>query len=417
VGYIAGQANTTGQDNTFIGRLTGNANTTASNNTFVGNAAGKTTTTGGNNSAFGGDGPLFSNTTGTFNVAIGGAALYSNTTASGSTAVGYQAGYGNTTQVITAFGYRAGYTQSGGSPGANTWIGYESGFSTTTGGANSALGYQSLRASTTATYNTAVGYQSAYSNTTGGYNTIVGTEAGYTATVSNDNAYFGWRAGYLSTGSSNTFIGDSAGGSMTTGQSNTIVGRYNGNISGLDMRTLSNYLVLADGDGNRVLTSGSGLTLALGSTAVPNSGTGITFPATQVASADANTLDDYEEGSWTPVVGGNATYISQAGTYVKIGRFVYVDFLLRINAIGTGSSTIMTGLPFVAGSGNSPRSSGSIAYAAALASNVYSLSINADGNGIQFEAFTGLSNGTVDNIAVWQNSAYIIGSATYYTSA
>jgi hypothetical protein len=151
--------------------------------------------------------------------------------------------------------------------------------------------------------------------------------------------------------------------------------------------------------------------------AAPQSGTGITFPATQSASSNANTLDDYEEGSWTPVVGGTATYIAQSGTYVKIGRFVYVDFLLRINAIGTGSSTIMTGLPFVAGSGNSPRSSGSIAYAAAIASNVYSLSINADGNGIQFEAFTSLTNGTVDNISVWQNNAYIIGSATYYTNA
>jgi hypothetical protein len=157
--------------------------------------------------------------------------------------------------------------------------------------------------------------------------------------------------------------------------------------------------------------------IGVGATTPTTSGAGITFPATQSASSNANTLDDYEEGSWTPVVGGTATYIAQSGTYVKIGKFVYVDFLLRINTIGTGSSTIMTGLPFVAGSGNSPRSSGSIAYAAAIASNVYSLSINADGNGIQFEAFTSLTNGTVDNISVWQNNAYIIGSATYYTNA
>lgn len=35
---------------------------------------------------------------------------------------------------------------------------------------------------------------------------------------------------------------------------------------------------------------------------------GIAFPATAVAVADANTLDDYEEGTWTPSLGGNTTY-------------------------------------------------------------------------------------------------------------
>jgi hypothetical protein len=47
-------------------------------------------------------------------------------------------------------------------------------------------------------------------------------------------------------------------------------------------------------------------------------GGGLKFPAVQVASADANTLDDYEEGTWTPSVGGDATYTSQLGIYIKI---------------------------------------------------------------------------------------------------
>ena len=42
--------------------------------------------------------------------------------------------------------------------------------------------------------------------------------------------------------------------------------------------------------------------LGLGATS-PSSGTGIAFPATQNASSDANTLDDYEEGTWTPTLG------------------------------------------------------------------------------------------------------------------
>lgn len=72
----------------------------------------------------------------------------------------------------------------------------------------------------------------------------------------------------------------------------------------------------------------------------------IAFPATANPSSDANTLDDYEEGTWTPDVGGTATYTSQTGVYTKIGRLVTVHCTLNINAIGTGSATTISGLPF-----------------------------------------------------------------------
>lgn len=74
---------------------------------------------------------------------------------------------------------------------------------------------------------------------------------------------------------------------------------------------------------------------------------GITFPATQVASTNANTLDDYEEGTWTPSVGGTATYTVQDGKYVKTGKVVYITCRLLINVIGTGSTSEISGLPFV----------------------------------------------------------------------
>jgi hypothetical protein len=78
---------------------------------------------------------------------------------------------------------------------------------------------------------------------------------------------------------------------------------------------------------------------------------GVQFPATQSASADANTLDDYEEGTWTPVVAGGSTagagtYSSQEGTYTKIGNMVIVNCFINWSAhTGTGSFTV-TGLPF-----------------------------------------------------------------------
>jgi hypothetical protein len=53
-------------------------------------------------------------------------------------------------------------------------------------------------------------------------------------------------------------------------------------------------------------------------------GVGIAFPATQSASTNANTLDDYEEGTWTPsdVSGANLAYTSSSGFYIKTGRLV-----------------------------------------------------------------------------------------------
>ncbi len=79
---------------------------------------------------------------------------------------------------------------------------------------------------------------------------------------------------------------------------------------------------------------------------------GITFPATQVPSADANTLDDYEEGTWTPTLNGSSsnptvTYSQQQGRYTKIGRVVYVELYLRLTAYSGGSGyPRIGGLPF-----------------------------------------------------------------------
>lgn len=75
-------------------------------------------------------------------------------------------------------------------------------------------------------------------------------------------------------------------------------------------------------------------------------GGNISFPATAVPSADANTLDDYEEGTWTVAVGGTATYTTQVGSYNKWGRSVFVWGNLTINVLGTGSTSAMSGLPF-----------------------------------------------------------------------
>jgi len=81
----------------------------------------------------------------------------------------------------------------------------------------------------------------------------------------------------------------------------------------------------------------------------------IAFPATQNPSADANTLDDYEEFTWTPEVGGTATYTSQSGSGIKFGGGVLFRGELTIATIGTGHATYIEGLPTsIICSGHSP---------------------------------------------------------------
>jgi hypothetical protein len=103
------------------------------------------------------------------------------------------------------------------------------------------------------------------------------------------------------------------------------------------------------------LPATSGTVVVTGTTPSLN---GIAFPATQSASADANTLDDYEEGTWTPTYEASTsnpsvTYSTQAAAYTKVGRVVSVNGRLRISAVSsTGSGTLfIAGLPFTTATG------------------------------------------------------------------
>jgi hypothetical protein len=75
------------------------------------------------------------------------------------------------------------------------------------------------------------------------------------------------------------------------------------------------------------------------------------FPSTQFSSADVNTLDDYEEGTWVPEIfcsgGGTITYYFVEGTYTKIGRLVHISCSILINTLtGTSGDLFVIGVPF-----------------------------------------------------------------------
>jgi len=79
----------------------------------------------------------------------------------------------------------------------------------------------------------------------------------------------------------------------------------------------------------------------------------IKFPASQNASADANTLDDYEEGTFTPALSAatpptGVTYGTQHGSYTKIGNAVEIKVRVILTSKGSGGvgAISLTGLPF-----------------------------------------------------------------------
>ena len=130
-----------------------------------------------------------------------------------------------------------------------------------------------------------------------------------------------------------TTIAASPGGSTTQLQYNN-AGAFGG-ISGVTS------------DGTRMTAS---TTIGVGGATPSTSGAGITFPATQSASSNANTLDDYEEGTWTPTAtaaSGSITSYTSGGNYTKVGRFIYLTGYVSFTNVGTASSTFtLGGLPF-----------------------------------------------------------------------
>jgi hypothetical protein len=117
------------------------------------------------------------------------------------------------------------------------------------------------------------------------------------------------------------------------------------------LRTASatrNITVTGSNGGNPTISTTAG-NLAVGTVLDLGSTGQLQFPATQNPSAGVNVLDDYEEGAWTPSLGGSATYTLQNGEYTKVGRLVFFRGSLTVNAIGTGSVSQISGLPFTNG--------------------------------------------------------------------
>jgi hypothetical protein len=174
--------------------------------------------------------------------------------------------------------------------------------------------------------------------TTGDNNTGIGTYALHQLDANEDD---------------NTAVGYNCGANVDGGSQNTLIGSG----AATNIAAATNQIVIgygATGGGNNVATIGNAsLTdvYAGQSKQAAVHTVGIQFPASQTASADANRLDDYEEGTWTPAVTlamNSASYADREGHYCKIGNMVYATGWIHLNGGTADTSTMRLDLPFTA---------------------------------------------------------------------
>ena len=192
--------------------------------------------------------------------------------------------------------------------------------------------------------------------------------------------------------------------------------------SGTDanISTVTNIPMLFGINNTEAMRLNSTANLVLKGGTVAANGVGVTFPATQVASSDANCLDDYEEGTFTPTVFGSTVagigvYSAQGGFYTKVGNIVTVQVYLIWSALAGATGDLrFGGLPFAASASTNAISAASIGYANNItltASNV--LTIFNSGTNTFVQAYQYPVGGGASTIVPVALSGGIIYSITY----
>jgi len=165
-------------------------------------------------------------------------------------------------------------------------------------------------------------------------------------------------------------------------------------------------------------------TISVGNVTPSSSGAGITFPATQSASTDANTLDDYEEGTWTPALSASTSaptvsYSYRPGYYTKIGNRVFVNGTIAISSISGGSgNSLISGLPFASKNVSRNYSAGSVIIRGVdLPAGTNCVNSAMDENVSQFYFLVTIDDAANQQISIgsWSSSDELIFELSYLT--
>lgn len=212
--------------------------------------------------------------------------------------------------------------------------------------------------------NVAVGQFALNTNTSGTGNTAAGAEALTSNSTGSGNAAFGKYALRFVSGSRNTGLGADAGNTITTGVDNVCIGNAAQLAAGGD----NNSIVIGSqvtGNGPNTVTIGSSATTDnyfRGVIRLSNAAQGVRLPSTPTNS-NANTLDCYEEGTWTPTdkSGAGLTFTAVNGTYTRIGRMVIAQVTLTYPVTADASQAAIS-LPFALSTANTNFGGATIGY-------------------------------------------------------
>lgn len=132
----------------------------------------------------------------------------------------------------------------------------------------------------------------------------------------------------------------------------------------------------------------------------------------------ANQIDDYEEGTWTPVLQGSfsnptVTYSEQGGTYTKIGQLVYISLRIVVTTTSGGSGNLsISGIPFTA------KNYASTISGALSKVFVYNMATDIDvmfviNNESKVSLYTSDNTNSQSQVSSLQNGCYITASGCY----
>ena len=155
-------------------------------------------------------------------------------------------------------------------------------------------------------------------------------------------------------------------------------------------RNATDTSISDSGDATAIsISSGEDVTISSGDIIFGGSGKGINLGVT--SNTDSNTLDDYEEGTFTFGTNANIGFVSNSnvGKYTKIGNMVHLQFHIDLSSASSTNHFYMSGMPFTGSDHTSNTLNGS------STGTVMLYNVNTHNSGYQFNSYIGYNSSTM----------------------
>ena len=147
---------------------------------------------------------------------------------------------------------------------------------------------------------------------------------------------------------------------------------------------------------------------------------GVTLGTAAGVYSAANTLDDYEEGTWTPTIGSSSTttvgYSSRTARYTKVGQLVTWNCSIQWSSKSGGSGSLTVSLPFAVNATGQWQGGAGCSYAGGITQTIRGSGYS-ESNAAHCYLASAASN--TGNIAASQmgTSGHLIMGGSYQTSS